>query len=160
MYQCKPKGPSRVDSNWFTGHRVHFWKLLMLVQLQIRRNSTGRMFELGFNLKREWQSPHSRNSNKYDDLKLINSILFWYYLTPCLQKSQFKYNNVTPLIIPIIAPLGNYGKLVAPGVPADPLALHLADGGQLTGCHSEHLHLGTPAGQQLSIGGEVDVVFC
>ena len=69
------------------------------------------------------------------------------------------HNNVMTGIAGI-AVLGNYGKLVAPGVPADLLAPHLADGGQLPGCHSEHLHLGTHAGQQLSIGGEVDVVFC
>ena len=55
--------------------------------------------------------------------------------------------------------LGDHGKLVASGVPANILAFNFADSSQLLGDHPEHLHLGTPAGQQLSIGGEVDEVF-
>ena len=62
-------------------------------------------------------------------------------------------------LISLVKIVGHYGKPVATIVPADYLALDLADSGQLPGCHSEHLHLGPPAGQQLSVGGEVDVVF-
>ena len=51
------------------------------------------------------------------------------------------------------------GKRVAFGVPADLVALNPADSGHLPGGHSQHLHLGTSAGQQLSIRGKVDVHF-
>ena len=62
-------------------------------------------------------------------------------------------------LIALVKIVGDYGKPVASVVPADHLAFDLADSGQLPGDHSEHLHLGPTAGQQLSIGGKVDVVF-
>ena len=55
--------------------------------------------------------------------------------------------------------IGCYGKLIASVVPANLLGLDLADSGQLPCGHPEHLHLCSPACQQLPIRGEVDVVF-
>ena len=51
--------------------------------------------------------------------------------------SHVKYNNVMPFIFLVTSITGDTGKLVA----------------------SQHLHFGPTAGQQLSIGGEVDEVF-
>ena len=84
-------------------------------------------------------------------------ILLWPGLAVCTgvcslkQQSHVKYNNVPAV--------EHNGKLVASGVPADLVALNPADSGHLPGGHSQHLHLGTSAGQQLSIRGKVDVHF-
>ena len=66
---------------------------------------------------------------------------------------------VRVILVSLVKIVGDYGKPIATVVPANLLGLDLADSGQLSCGHPEHLHLCSPACQKLPIGGEVDVVF-